>query len=136
MRQSINKVEFVHDFLRGAFAGELHAKRVESLANGALGVMTGASLAVAIIGHALAQARGLRDKHATKQVDRLLSNKGIVTWDLFPTWVGQVIGPHKKLVVAMDWTDFDADDQATLALNLVTTHGRAASPPACSPAPP
>ncbi len=25
----------------------------------------------------------------------------------------------------MDWTDFDGDDQATLALNLVTQHGRA-----------
>ena len=25
----------------------------------------------------------------------------------------------------MDWTDFDADDQTTLALNLVTRHGRA-----------
>ena len=25
----------------------------------------------------------------------------------------------------MDWTDFDADGQATLALNLVTGHGRA-----------
>lgn len=25
----------------------------------------------------------------------------------------------------MDWTDFDGDDQATLALNLVTDHGRA-----------
>jgi hypothetical protein len=25
----------------------------------------------------------------------------------------------------MDWTDFDADDQTTLALNLVTNHGRA-----------
>jgi len=28
-------------------------------------------------------------------------------------------------VVAMDWTDFDADGQATLALKLVTRHGRA-----------
>jgi len=26
---------------------------------------------------------------------------------------------------AMDWTDFVADDQTTLALNLVTRHGRA-----------
>jgi len=25
----------------------------------------------------------------------------------------------------MDWTDYDPDGQATLALNLVTTHGRA-----------
>ena len=29
------------------------------------------------------------------------------------------------IVVAMDWTDFDADGQATLALKLVTRHGRA-----------
>ena len=29
------------------------------------------------------------------------------------------------VVVAMDWTDFDADGQATLALKLVTRHGRA-----------
>ena len=27
--------------------------------------------------------------------------------------------------MAMDWTDFDADDQATLVLSLVTGHGRA-----------
>ena len=27
--------------------------------------------------------------------------------------------------MAMDWTDFDVDNQATLALNLVTRHGRA-----------
>ena len=27
--------------------------------------------------------------------------------------------------VAMDWTDFDADDQTTLALHLITGHGRA-----------
>ena len=33
--------------------------------------------------------------------------------------------PRKRIVVAMDWTDFDADDQATLALSLVTNHGRA-----------
>ncbi len=42
--------------------------------------MTGASLAVAMIGQALAQARGLATKHAIKQVDRLLSNNGIDVW--------------------------------------------------------
>jgi hypothetical protein len=125
MTPSIKRVEFVRDFLAGAFAEDLHAKRVASLANGALGVMTGASLAVSIIGHSLARARGLRGKHAVKQVDRLLSNKGIVVWDLFPSWTAEVIGQRKTIVVAMDWTDFDADDQATLALNLVSSHGRA-----------
>jgi hypothetical protein len=36
-----------------------------------------------------------------------------------------MVGARHKIVVAMDWTDFDRDGQATLALNLVTTHGRA-----------
>ena len=40
-------------------------------------------------------------------------------------WVPEIVGPRKSIVVAMDWTDFDADGQATLALNLVTRHGRA-----------
>jgi hypothetical protein len=39
--------------------------------------------------------------------------------------VPEIVGPRKSIVVAMDWTDFDADGQATLALNLVTRHGRA-----------
>ena len=125
MSHPIKRVEFVHDFLAGIFAEDLHAKRVASLANGALGVMTSASLAVSIIGHSLAQARGLLGKHAIKQVDRLLSNQGIVVWDMFAAWVTQVVGHRKAIVVAMDWTDFDADDQTTLALNLVSNHGRA-----------
>lgn len=125
MSRPIKRVDFVHDFLAGIFAEDLHAKRVASLANGVLGVMTSASLAVSIIGHSLAQARGLLGKHAIKQVDRLLSNQGIVVWDMFAAWVTQVIGQRKAIVVAMDWTDFDADDQTTLALNLVSNHGRA-----------
>jgi hypothetical protein len=125
MNHSIKRVEFVHKYLDGIFAEDVHAKRVMSLANGAVGVMTGASLAVSIIGQSLAQARGLLSKHAIKQVDRLLSNQGIVVWDMFAPWVAEVVGARKTIVVAMDWTDFDADDQATLALSLVTNHGRA-----------
>ena len=125
MKPQIDRAEFVLDFLNRVFDESLHAKRIESLANGALGVMTSASLAVSIIGHSLAQARGLIDKHAIKQVDRLLSNRGIVVWDMFAPWVREVVGPRKEIVVAMDWTDFDADDQTTLALNLVNRHGRA-----------
>ena len=35
------------------------------------------------------------------------------------------IGERQDILVAMDWTDFDHDDQATLVLSLVTGHGRA-----------
>jgi hypothetical protein len=125
MNHSVKRVEFVRKYLDGIFAEDVHAKRVMSLANGAVGVMTGASLAVSMIGQSLAQARGLLSKHAIKQVDRLLSNEGIVVWDMFAPWVAEVVGARKTIVVAMDWTDFDADDQATLALSLVTNHGRA-----------
>jgi Transposase DDE domain len=115
----------IQKFLNEFLGGDLHSKRIESLANATLGVMTSASLAVATIGQALAQARGLLTKHAVKQVDRLLSNQGVVVWDLFAYWVPQVIGERNAVVVAMDWTDFDADGQTTLALSLVTSHGRA-----------
>jgi Transposase DDE domain len=116
----------VRSFIGELYGPDLHAKRVASLAGATLGVMTAASLAVAMIGHALAQARGLVTKHAVKQVDRLLSNDGIDVWDSFARWVPHQIAGRQDILVAMDWTDFDHDDQATLVLGLVTGHGRAA----------
>lgn len=120
-----SKLRDIQRFIEGLFEGDLHAKRVYSLANATLGVMTSASLAVSVIGQALAQARGLLTKHAVKQVDRLLSNPGVVVWDCFAYWVPQVVGARKAIVVAMDWTDFEGDKQTTLVLSLVTRHGRA-----------
>lgn len=116
----------VRSFIGALYGPDLHAKRVDSLAGATFGVMTAASLAVAMIGHALAQARGLVTKHAVKQVDRLLSNNGIDVWDSFAHWVPHQIAGRQDILVAMDWTDFDHDDQATLVLGLVTSHGRAA----------
>ena len=116
----------VRSFIGELYGPTLHTKRIGSLASATLGVMQAASLAVAMIGHALAQARGLVTKHAVKQVDRLLSNDGIEVWDSFARWVPQQIGERRDILVAMDWTDFDHDGQATLVLSLVTGHGRAA----------
>ena len=36
-----------------------------------------------------------------------------------------VIGPRREIRVALDWTEFDHDNHATLALNMITRHGRA-----------
>lgn len=115
----------IEGFLGGLFGGEVHAKRVQSLANATLGVMTAASLAVAAIGHGLALARRGLTKHAIKQVDRLLSNPGIDVDQLLALWVPYVVGARPSIAVAMDWTDFDADGQATIMLSLLTGHGRA-----------
>ena len=49
----------VHRFLAGLFEGDLHAKRVLSLANATLGVLKTASLAVHTIGQESIQNRGV-----------------------------------------------------------------------------
>src|SRR5674536_1392 len=91
-------------------AGEsLHAKRVQSVTNAV-------SLSIHAIGAGLAQTSGLNAKHAIKQVDRLLSNPGFNVWELFAHWVPYVLGASREIVVALDWTDFDADGHSTLAL--------------------
>jgi len=115
----------VHSFAQALFETDLHAKRVFSIANAALGVVYAASLAIHAIGCGLAAARGLKKKHAVKQVDRLLSNVGINVWDLFGQWVPFVVGSRLEIVVALDWTEHDHDDHSTIALNLITSHGRA-----------
>jgi len=117
--------EGVHHFLRTLFAGNLHAKRVLSLAGATMGVIESASLAVAMIGQGLALARGRLTKHAIKQVDRLLSNPGIDVDALLVHWVPYVVGSRSSITVAMDWTDFAADGQTTIMLSLLCRHGRA-----------
>lgn len=74
----------VHRFLSGLFADDFHARRVHSLADATLGALHGASLAVSVIGAGLAAAKGLDVRHATKQVDRMLSNQGIDIGRLVP----------------------------------------------------
>src|SRR3954470_3474282 len=120
-RRKFMQVKDVRSFLDSVLDEDIHTKRIASLANATLGVMTGASLSVAVIGKSLAQA--LLPKHAVKQVDRLLSNPRLEAWDVFASWVPEMVGPRTDIVVAMDWTDFDADGH--LALKLVTRHGRA-----------
>ncbi len=132
MRASMNarqkkrlNVARVASFIMSVVGDDMHAKRVLSLADASLGVIHAASLAVSAIGQALAQAKGLKAKHAIKQVDRLLSNKNIGIWNWFGYWVPYIVGSRSEIVVALDWTEFDKDDQSTLAIYMVTHHGRA-----------
>lgn len=114
----------IFNFIDGALEGDLHAKRVESLAIAAHGVIQAGSLAVSAIGRAVAVARGTKSKHAIKQIDRLLSNRGIDLPGFFEHWVPFIVAERSEIVVALDWTDFDPDDQSTLAAHLITSHGR------------
>ena len=115
----------IADFIDNLYDGDLHAKRVLSLANATLGVLVSASLAVHAIGQGLAQALGKLSKHGVKQVDRLLSNQGIDVWEFFGHWVAYLVGARTEVVVAMDWTSFARDKQDTVVLSMLTGHGRA-----------
>ena len=115
----------IADFIDNLYDGDLHAKRVLSLANATLGVLVSASLAVHAIGQGLAQALGKLSKHGVKQVDRLLSNQGVDVWAFFGYWIPYLVGARTEVVVAMDWTSFARDQQDTVVLSMLTGHGRA-----------
>ena len=101
MRGAKGRSHFVQEFLTRVFADDLHAKRVLSLANGTLGVIPG---------------RRSRSRWSVRRSPRrgdyvevgnqagrpVLSNAGVVPWDLFAPWVGEVVGVRREIVVAMD----------------------------------
>lgn len=115
----------VQSFISDIFKENQHSKRVESIANAALGIVASGSLIVHRIGRGMAEIFNLSDKHAIKQVDRLLSNEKLQLSEIAPHWISYLLGDRKEIMITMDWTDFDHDDQSTLMLNLVTSHGRA-----------
>jgi hypothetical protein len=107
----------------------LHKKRVLSLALTTLGVLYTDRVCVAVVGRALAGVTGKSPKHCIKQVDRFLSNEGICLEDALlgpmAAYVKWTVGERTELLLALDWTDFDADGHTTLVLSIVTNHGRA-----------
>jgi hypothetical protein len=118
-------VKYTKGFLDALFGEEVHAARVQSLTNGVVGVLSAAVLSIAAIGTAYAVVAGTKGKSGIKQIDRLLSNTGVIVETIQREWVKFVVAARTEIVIAMDWTDFDDDDHTTLCAYLVTRHGRA-----------
>ena len=113
------------DFISSIVGDLLHPKRLESLSNAVKAFIKASSAAVVLMGAALATLHETKSKNAVKQIDRLLSNPGLDVWFLFQTWVPYILGSRQEVVIAIDWTDYDRDDQTTIAANVITSHGRA-----------
>lgn len=121
--ESANKLVKITSVVEKIFGDDLHKKRQQSLAFAAMGVLGSESLFLHRIAEGLADTRGTNKKHATKQVDRLLSNNGISIWDLSEQWVKYVVGLNQSIIVALDWSSFFDDEQSMLSLNVVTSKG-------------
>ncbi len=118
-------LDHTRTLIEDVFGEDMHLARVRSIANGVAGVMNATMASVAAIGRAYAGLADIETKSGIKQVDRLLSNDGVALDEVMPLWVKHVVGQTERIVVAMDWTDYDDDDHTTLCVSLITTHGRA-----------
>lgn len=105
------------------FGKTLHQKRQASLSNTAFGLLKSESLFLHAMGEGLASFNGGDKKHATKQIDRMLSNEGFCIWTMCSKWIPYVIGKQKIIRVSLDWTSFAKDGQWTICLNLLTSQG-------------
>ena len=115
----------VEQFVKKLFTEDFHHKQVSSMALFVLGVLYTDRLGVAAIGTGMAKARATSPKHGVKQFDRFLSNKKICMADFQKCLATTIVNVRKRILVTMDWTDFDADDQTVLVLSLITRSKRA-----------
>ena len=116
----------IHGFLDALFRDDVHAKRVYSLANATMGVMTSASLAI----HRHGSGAGAGAREADQACGETggptaleCRCAGVVALCALGALCGRACA--ERIAVAMDWTDFDPDGQATIMLSLLTRHGRA-----------
>ena len=120
---SADKLVKISTVIKEIYGDDLHKKRQLSIAYAAMGLLASESLFLHRMAEGLVDTRGGNKKHAAKQIDRLLSNKGISVWDLSEPWVKYVLADHKEIMVALDWTSFFDDEQSMLSLNIVTGKG-------------
>ena len=112
-------------FVRSWATEGLHAKQVQAMSTTLRGTLEAGRLSITSIGRALGQLVGDDARHHIKQVDRFVGNKKLDDADLQRRWTGHVLQGLSRVVVAIDWTDFDADGQSVIAVHAIGDKGRA-----------
>jgi hypothetical protein len=122
---SADKLVKISSVIKEIYGADLHKKRQLSIAYAAMGLLASESLFLHRMAEGLVDTRGGNKKHAAKQIDRMLSNKGVSVWELSEPWIKYVLAEHTEIMVALDWTSFFDDEQSMLSLNIVTNKGLA-----------
>ncbi|MBX3209772.1 MAG: IS4 family transposase [Labilithrix sp.] len=104
---------------------DMHSQRLDALVGYAAATMGAMRAGVHAIGAAYAEVAEIKPRHSVKSFVRFLSNKGLDVAKLRPAWSAFVLGARPEVLLALDWTEFDDDDHATLCMHVVTNHGRA-----------
>ena len=113
------------DFVRSFSEDLLHAKQLEAMTTTLEGTLESGRLSITAIGRALGEMCGEQPKHHVKKVDRFIGNEKLDDHQLQQRWARYTIGGLDRVVVAIDWTDFDDDDQAVIAFSAIGDKGRA-----------
>ena len=103
----------------------MHYKRALSIGQAVVGTMHAGRLGSAAVGRALARVFDITPKSGIKQVDRLLGNQQFDVAAVFQQSVPWLVAHRAAIVVSLDWTEYGAHGHSRIAVNLVTTHGRA-----------
>ena len=111
--------------LRAMVGDDVHAKTLGAVQNALAALLETATLGVLTLAAALAATQGLLLKNAQRRLDDLLANAHFDPWTWAEIWVPYVVAGRDEVVVALDWTDFDADDATAIYAAVITTHGRA-----------
>lgn len=115
----------VHKFVQDLAGEVLHPKQVDSLAHAVVGAIHADTASITAIGRAAAWAREVNEKHSIKQVDRLLANSKVDAFDVMQHVVPVLVSGRSRIVVAVDWTEFASNEHSTVAVSMITDHGRA-----------
>jgi hypothetical protein len=89
------------------------------------GTLEAGRLSLTAIGRALGEIGGEDARHHIKQVDRFIGNDKIDDADLQQRWSRHVLTGLDRVVVAIDWTDFDDDNQTVVTIHAIGEKGRA-----------
>jgi hypothetical protein len=115
----------VHKFVQDLAGEVLHPKQVDSLAHSVVGAIHADTASITAIGRAAARAREVSEKHSIKQVDRLLANSKVDASEVMRQVIPVLVSGRSRIVVAVDWTEFASNGHSTVAVSMITDHGRA-----------
>jgi hypothetical protein len=104
---------------------DAHKKTVDAATSVVAGIVRAGTVALATIATMIAAVHGLLPKAAFQRLDRIVANPRLDLRACGAAWVAFVLGDRRDVLVALDWTDFDADDHATIVASVITQHGRA-----------